>query len=187
MKQLIVIITFCLGYIACNNGGKAPMLKTEDSAKTDLIKHAYEKWLSKHHLKANYFDTITGAKFDSLWAFSEPMMRSDSLYLWFPSPDGSYSLVTNMNWETGKTLFKAKDDVELRFKRKDSSSIFVGIRIPYDHTLVLPLRDFLWYNGNTIYIMEQDAVDSAYELIKVRMDTDSVWSYSSKKMLEGRK
>lgn len=188
MKQLLSIIAISLAATACNNHNNAMQQEpVRDSSKTNIAKIAYEKWLIRHKLPVDYFDTITSAKFDSMWAFYEPMNRTDSLYMWFPSTDSSYSLLTNMDWGAGKTIFKDKDDVELRFRHRDSNSVFVGIRIPYEHTRALPLRDFFWYNGNTIYIMEQDAVDSAYELIRLRMDTDSVWSYRSKRTLEARK
>lgn len=185
MKQLFSILVICLVHVACNNHNNPVQQEpAKDTAETDAAKAAYEKWLTVHNLLAEYFDTMTAARFDSLWTFSEPVTRTDSLYLCFPSTDSSYSLVTNMDWRTGKTIFKEKDDVELRFRHRDSNSIFVGIRIPYEHTRALPLRDFFWYNGNTLYILEQDAIDHAYELIRLRMDTDTVWSYRSRKTLK---
>jgi hypothetical protein len=173
MKQCLIIIIFFLA--ACNNASPEKQ-QAAVPAKQDPHIEAFNQWLSTHHIDPAHFNDTVASPSDSLWAYSFPLERTDSLYRWYPSTDSSFYLLTNIDRETRQNIFKKAEDMEYRFLDTRSGNVHIGITLLYDKTNLAPI-DIHWHDPETIYLLEQDKNNSGYELIKLRMNRDTIWSY----------
>jgi len=177
--QILISVSIILGMSACSQQPKT-LTKTQTAPVIDSQKMAFNQWLSKHQISENYFkDTITEPA-DSLWDYANPLERTDSLYRWYPSKDSSYYLLTNIDMANGQSIFKKNDDIEYRFLDSKKQSVHIGITLLNDGFLS-PV-DIFWYDQQTIYLLEKDKANSDFELIKLKMNTDSIWSYRKGKL-----
>ncbi len=167
--------------MACTNNPQPNVADIPEPAKEEQQQTAFSNWLKSYSLTSAYFKDTIAEKADSLWAYAFPLERTDSLYQWYPSTDSSYYLLTNIDKASQQSIFKKNDDIEYRFLNTRNKTVFIGITLLHDGPLS-PV-DIFWYDPETVYLLEKDKINSDYELVRLRIQVDTIWSYRTRKIV----
>lgn len=191
MKQIYFYLIFIACMASCNNKSK-PLATTPQVQDKELARNtAFETWLKSHKLSAAHFKDTIAEKADSLWAYAFPLERTDTLYMWYPSTDSSYYLLTNIDRESGKNIFvtdskkqdkeeTSTEDIEYRFLETRNKTVFIGLTLL--NTGHLSPVDIFWYSPKKIHLLVRDKINSDYELVTLKMGVDTIWSYRNRKV-----
>jgi hypothetical protein len=191
MKQIYPCLIALAIFSACSNKPKPPETQKPGQDIEITRKAALEKWLASHGLNSAYFRDTMSESADSLWAYAFPLERTDTLYLWYPSTDSSYYLLTNIDRESGKNVFASgpaqkdkaitnSEDIEYRFLETRNKTVFIGMTLLNSGPLS-PV-DIFWYSPKTIHLLVKDKINADYELVTLKMGVDTIWSYRNRKV-----
>ena len=168
--------------ISCKNDIKKKLFENENiSESTEIIDYDidFKKWQDELELgNAKIIDTTKEMVFE-LWAYKDKLTKSDSSFYWYPSKDSSYYLITNFNHETKKRInTKYSNDICLRFLKRSNNEVYIGLLLL--DSLKQRSIDFYWYDSNTFFFIENFDKNGGTNLIKLKMETDSIWTYKIK-------
>jgi hypothetical protein len=182
MRYFLGILTIILFLADCSNNNKV-----DKSIKTRIVKsfdteqlendRKFANWLQQYSLKSSDFIDTSSFRAIELWAYYDKLTKEDSLDMWYPSHDSSYYLLTNFNRDKRKESITNIDAFNYRFLDDKSELVYIGL-ISHNNGKYLPL-DHFWYDQKTIFILDQYKNDNSYELIRLTMNVDSLWSFKT--------
>ena len=150
--------------------------QNNNSVMTDNDEH-FNYWLTNHQLiRSDFIDTSIITAFE-LWAYYENLNREDSFYLWYPSTDSSYFLLTNYDKKTDNRKIFRTSDIDLRFLDSKNNNVHLGIQL-FDSLRIRKI-DYFWYDSITFYYLEKKKDSMYYRLIKLKMEIDTIWEYKT--------
>jgi hypothetical protein len=171
MKNILFLILLTTCFAACKN---PPATSGTTTGQEDTMLNS---WLETHKISVRSISDTIAEYADSIWDYTSPLSRTDSLYRWYPSTDSSYYLLTNIDRSSRQSIFKEGDDIEYRFLNTKTKKVYIGITLLNEGPLT-PI-DIFWQGPHTIYLLEQVKVSKALQLIKLDMQKDSIWSYKT--------
>ncbi|MBO0328921.1 hypothetical protein [[Muricauda] lutisoli] len=170
MKR-IIFFTVILIMGAC----KKNTPKGVDRKDGTIDKGNFDQWLSKYNLNTSKFtDTVVNRYFE-LWAYGDPIKKSDSLLFWYPSKDSTYYLISNYNFDDQTRVDDDWTDIRLRFKARGSDEIKIGMLML--DSLSERKLDIHWRDQSSIYILEELDNGKNFEMMLLSMKSDSIWQY----------
>ncbi len=177
MRKLITIVILTSILSACDqnrNENENLDYKPDNIAQKDP-EMLFRKWLSDHKLSLSSFIDTSAQKAVELWSYFDTLERKDSLYFWYPSKDSSYFLLTNYNALSGELFHGDSKDLILRFIDNKSKKVYQGLALENfaDNWEI----DYKWYNENTFYLLEKHKQSGEYEVLRLKMGIDSIWTY----------
>ena len=136
----------------------------------------FDEWLVINGLTRESFKDSIGVS--AHWMNWEPLSHIDSVDIWYPSPDSSYFLITNFDRKRKKTLQPSDDVICSRFMDATRGLIHPGLC--YMLTIdSIALKDYLWYDNRTVYMLMYYKGDSSFRLEKTPIGGDSTYLYST--------
>jgi hypothetical protein len=172
MKSLLALVGLLfLG--ACSQGTvDQKTFSVPDLTETERFNY----WLGEHDLKESDFVDSVGRRAFELWAYSDPITKSDSSKYWYPSTDSSFYLVSNYNVSDGSRIEQRWSDIELGFHKTGTNEIRIGMAL-LDSTSKRRI-DIHWRNESSIYILEKIDEELNYMML-LNMKNDSIWEYET--------
>lgn len=135
----------------------------------------YNLWLNSLKLNKNNIIDSTKRKAYELWAYHEPLNKDDSLYLWIPSKDSSYYLLTTYDQKKQKRIKNYESLIAFRFLDKRNDEVYVGLS-QIDTSMNRQIR-FYWYDEKTFIIYDKTFNKDDVTLTKLKMDNDTIQTY----------
>jgi hypothetical protein len=156
-RKHLVLITLTL-FFACTH------VKESD--------RSIDIWLRQYDLKMDNFTDSTSMRAFELWSYTLPIDKNDSTLKRVPSPDSSFSLLTN---------FKEKrineGPIDFHFLDNNTGTLYLGFEVLEEYAD--DIIDCHWIDGKSIEILLKDST-GFFELTKYKMQIDSVWTYTTR-------
>ncbi len=166
-----------------DNNEQVGLNKNNNSEQMDYGEH-FNDWLANHKLiRSDFADTSVITAFE-LWTYAESLTREDSFYLWYPSTDSSYFLLTNYDNKTNERKTFRTEDIDLRFLDNKNKNVYLGILL-FD-SLTERSIDYYWYDSITFYYIEKNRDTMDFRLTKLKMKADTIWEYRTIKNINNK-
>lgn len=133
-------------------------------------------WLAEHQLERSDFTDSSATRALELWAYGEPDFNVSS-YECLKSTNESWTLCTNSNLFGWGSLLDEPPYLEYRFVNQGTNWVYQGILMDTSSHLT-PIGNY-WYDPTTAYMLLQRDDRSQWQLIKLKMNVDSIWRYGA--------
>jgi hypothetical protein len=172
LKAIAAAAWLTLLVAACGTGDSTGTQLLSIEGSTQIV---LDSWLEPYNLSVDEFTDVSATYSPGLWSNSTPLTELDSSYIWFPSGDSSFYMLTNLDRNSG-TLVVNNYAIEYRFLDASAEEVFAGIIerpglfVPMDHC---------WCGTKSVCILRRVGNEEDYEIFRLTVGADSVWYYKT--------
>jgi len=162
MNKLLFIIFSTIFFYSWNNSREQVRTNTN-----------FENWQKKNKIDSLKLSKVYGKSAFELWAYFDPINKTDSILIWYPNQDSSYFLISNFDNKSGIRIGDS-NLIDIDFHERNSKIKKQGISII--DSLSSMSMDVFWIDKETVFLSFKEKEHGKKILMKLKMGIDSLWT-----------
>ncbi|GGZ76238.1 hypothetical protein [Algibacter mikhailovii] len=162
MKNILITLFLLTSIFSCDNRKERVSINS-----------GFAEWLKKNKIDSLDLSKIKGKEAFELWAYFDPINKTDSSLVWYPNKDSSYFMISNYD-NISKLRLEDSNLIDIDFHQRNSDIKKQGISLV--DSLKSMEMDIFWINNKTVFLAFIEKNHGTKTLMKLKIGVDSLWT-----------